>query len=175
MLSKLVFQIFLICTKHLKDNIRHQLRKNGTNAPSVQKILESLFSEDSGLVFSRNDDDFAQREDNLSVFFKESPYFRQYYEKYLAEKIKDVIQKPLRDRKITKLWTNNNAESVNKRLKQGIQHKILPASELIEKLSSVVQSQLINLHKALYGNGNFKLFGKSEKLLIDENLWHEKS
>jgi hypothetical protein len=57
----------------------------------VQKILETIINEESGLVFSSSDCEFAKREDNMSLFFAWNPYFKHYYETYLADKIKKMI------------------------------------------------------------------------------------
>lgn len=79
---------FLLCSKHLKDSIRHFLEKNLIQMKKIAKILRIIYSEDKdGLVFSSNALEFAEREDDLSVYFNKYPTFRTYYDRYLKSKL----------------------------------------------------------------------------------------
>ena len=167
---------YLLCTKHLKDNIRHFLKKTGSDEKEREKIIHIIFSEDKdGLVFSKDNTEFAMREDNLSVYFDKYPRFKSYYDTFFKGKILLHVYKPLKTNLISKLWTNNNAESLNNRLKQATEWKQLKLPELVDRLSSVTKTQIIDLRRALYGAGNYKLFGQSISFLLDNQAWHSKS
>ena len=166
---------FILCTKHLKDNIKHNLQKHGCEEKDRQRILSLIFSDNDGLVHSDNDWDFDQREDDLSVFFVKYPKFNIYYDKYLVKKLKEFVYIPLRERHITKLWTNNNAESINNRLKQVAEWKQHPIPELVDRLHTVSKAQMLDLRRALYGSGNYEIHRSLASFLIDENIWEEKT
>ncbi|KAL3882438.1 hypothetical protein ACJMK2_028777 [Sinanodonta woodiana] len=53
--------------------------------------------------------------------------------------------------------------------------KQLKLPELVDRLSSVTKTQIIDLGRALYGAGNYKLSGQSISFLLDNQVWHSKS
>ena len=167
---------FLLCTKHLKDNIRDHLgKKDGCSLKERENIVRAIFSEEEGLVFSKNDVEFLQREDDLSIYFQKYPLFKTYYDKHLHGKLKDYVYIPLRNGTVSCLWTTNNSESMNNRLKKASDWKQLKLPELIERLSSVSKCHTMDLRRSLYGLGNYKLFGQSVRHLVTENSWHQKT
>ena len=61
-------------------------------------------------------------------------------------------------------WTNNNAESMNNRLKQAIGWKPLKIDELIENINGVVWVQFVDLRRAMYDSGSFSVSHRYKRL-----------
>lgn len=164
---------FLLCTKHLKDNIRRFLEKNGSDQWDREKIIKVIFNSKDGIVFSKDDIVYSKRVDDIAVFFQRYPKFGIYWQRYFEPKLRKFVYEPLRNGGISKLWTNNNSESINNRLKQVAewnQHKIL---ELVDRISKVSTIQLIDLRRALYGSGNYRLVDSAHAIPAD--IWHAKT
>ena len=95
--------------------------------------------------------------------------FVLYYEQYVQKKIRDhVISNG------DKLWTNNNTESMNHRLKVLIGWEPRKIDELVEKLHALVKLQLVDFRRAIYGTGNFILNGRYAKYKITKHSWISK-
>lgn len=158
----------------MKDNIRHFLEKNGTELADRERIISLIFTED-GLVFSENDLDYSKRLDDLRPFFQKYPKFQVYWDRYMQTKIEKYVYEPLKTGELTKLWTNNNSESMNHKLKQAVDWKQHKLPEAIGNIHNVAIEKLLDLRRALFGEGNFKLFGQSESHYIDPSDWRKKT
>ena len=139
-----------------------------------ERIVQIIFGE-NGIVFSENDLDYTKRTDDLSFYFEKYPSFKKYWQSFLASKIYDHVYLPMTKKKINSLWTNNNSESLNNRLKQVADWKQYKLPDLIEKISVVSKMQLMDLRRALHGVGNFVLADKSKKHLVDTEVWQGKT
>lgn len=161
---------FLLCTKHLKDNIRRFFDKHGLNKSDRESIIKLIFNYTDGIVFSKDDIVYSRRVDDIAVYLQRNERFGIHWQKYLEPKLRKFVYEPLRNGEISKLWTNNNSESINNRLKQVAewnQHKLL---ELVRRVSKVSTMQLIDLRRALYGTGNYKLIDNAHAISAD--IWH---
>lgn len=160
----------LLCTKHIKDNIRHHLEKNGTCTRDREIILNIIFA-DGGIVHSSNDSEYFARVGELDPFFEKYTFFNSYWEKHLKQKILKHVNEPLRNRKITSLWTNNNSESINNRMKQAADWKQHKLPELTDKLTNIINIQHLDLRRSIQGKGNFQIEEHLQHLIIDHDTW----
>lgn len=165
---------FLLCTKHLKDNIRHFLERHGSDHKDRERILDIIFGED-GIVFSNDDIQYSKHCDDLRPYFEKYPKFAIYWERFLEGKIQKHVFDPLKNGNISKLWTNNNSESMNNRIKQVADWKQHKLPEIIPKLERISNMQMLNLRRALYRDGDFQLFGPYSTFVVDSTVWHDKS
>lgn len=59
--------IFLLCTKHIQDNIRRHLEYIGVSLGDRNKIHKIIFGKEDGNVFARNDIEFDARCENTNT------------------------------------------------------------------------------------------------------------
>ena len=74
-----------------------------------------------------------------------------------------------------KLWTNNNAESINHVFKVAVNWKPQSTPELINKLYNCVDIQFLHLRSALHSSGDYVLAPNQEHYRIPEPIWRCKS
>ncbi len=91
----------------------------------------------------------------------------------MQPKVRKFVYEPLRDKVITKLWTNNNSESLNNRLKQVADWKQHAVMEGVEIISTVANIQMLDLRRAMYGAGNYKLVDSARTIASD--VWLSKT
>ena len=122
-LTKAIEHVFpgserLQCTKHLKDNIKHYCQnKVGMHTKDRENIMDSLFGQD-GIADANTTIEFDTKSAELEISTKEKyPAFAKYYETNLQPRLRKHVFEPNRKRVEKKLWTNNNAESLNNILK----------------------------------------------------------
>ena len=108
-------------------------------------------------------------------YFNNYPHLHVYWDRFLERKLSDHVYTPFKEKKIDTLWTNNNSESLNNRLKQVADWKQYKLPELIEKVTLVSKIQLMDLRRSLRGLGNFIMSGGSERFLIDPMVWQNKT
>ena len=94
---------FLLCTKHIKENIRNYLQQSGCSQSIREQILHIFFNNKDGLVVSGSNEEFDPREETLEYYFENYPKFKIYYERYLKTKLKFSVYMPMRDNVISKL------------------------------------------------------------------------
>ena len=162
-----------LCTKHIKDNLKHHLTDKCPTDPKTRKqIINKIFGPD-GVASVESSFQFDQRNDSLINDLQESNHgdFVKYYEKDVKGKLLDhVINHTTCD-----FWTNNNAESMNNRLKQAIGWKPLKTDELIENIYGVVRVQFVDLRRAMYDSGSFSVSHRYKRLKMNETEWRSKS
>jgi len=165
---------FLLCTKHIKDNLQRFLEKSGTSLKDRLKISKIIFDED-GVVFSKDNLEYCTKLEDLEQYFESYPKFKTYWQRYLEQKIQRHVLEPLQRKLICSLWTNNNSESINNRIKQVAEFKQHSLPDLVQKLALVSKIQMLDLRRALHGTGNFKLSGNSKTFLLSQDSWNEKT
>jgi hypothetical protein len=75
-------------------------------------------------------------------------YFAEiYYERYLKIKLNFSVYMPMRDKVISKLWTNNNAESI----KEVVDWKQHSLPDLTDKIKTVSNIQFNNMGVIVHG------------------------
>ena len=81
----------------------------------------------------------------------------------------------MRDKVISKLWTNNNAESINNRLKEVVDWKQHSLPDLTDKIKTVSNIQFNNLKRAMYDRGDYTIISNMSAYIIDEDIWFKKT
>ena len=141
-----------LCTKHIKDNLKHHLTDTcPTDPKSRQQIINKIFGP-AGVASTETTFEF---DESFIIELKENEHidFANYYATHVKHKLHDhVINHSTSD-----FWTNNNAESMNNRMKQAIDWKPMKADELIEKMYGIVKVQFVDMRQAMYESGNFSV------------------
>ena len=75
----------------------------------------------------------------------------------------------------TKLWTNNNCESINNVLKSYTSWKPLKLPELVPTLEEAVNAQYRETRRAILGLGNFELSEHSRNFFIPRDAFYRKT
>jgi len=70
-------------------------------------------------------------------------------------------------------WTNNNCESVNHVLKQAIDWKAQPLTDLVNTLHDIVKAQYRELERCLFGMGDFKLCEEFRHFCLTPTAWSQ--
>ncbi|ESO87422.1 hypothetical protein LOTGIDRAFT_166572 [Lottia gigantea] len=161
-----------LCTKHLKDNIKFYLQNKGVNSKLRKQIMEHIFG-DSGLVNADDSITFERLSIEVKSLCGNFEQFVHYFEKVLKERLDTYVFQPQRASNIKspKLWTNNNAESINRVFKFAINWKPKSTPELIKKLFDCVDYQFMNLRAALHNTGDYMLTTIEKRYLVSENYW----
>ena len=73
------------------------------------------------------------------------------------------------------MWTNNNAESMNRVMKVAVNWKPQHAPDLVDKLFDMVDFQFINLRSALHHSGDYMLVNSYKQYTIADAIWKTKS
>ena len=79
--------------------------------------------------------------------------FVKYYDSHLKPRISSFVTEANKRIITKKLWTTNNAESMNRVMKVTVNWKPQSTPELIQKLYHMVDFQFINLCSALHSTG----------------------
>lgn len=72
---------------------------------------------------------------------------------------------------MNELWTNNNSESLNNRIKQSTNWKPQKLPDLIHKLNEISSFQLNDLRRAIHGNGNYILDDTVKRHHVSPDVW----
>ena len=133
--------------------------------------MDSLFGT-LGIVNADDIIDFETKSVELTDKLAEYPQFKTYFEKRLKERINSFVNVPRRHNKemSEKLWTNNNAESINHVFKLAVNWKPQSTAELINKLYDCVDIQFHHLRGALHFSGDYMLIPRQEHYRIPDQL-----
>ena len=155
-----------LCTKHLKDNTRFNLRKTFPN-PVVEEIFNKIFHPQNGLLSTTDRHVYNEKESELKDEFACS-----YLTDTLLPTLRSRVFEPrLKCPNIPKLWTNNNNESYNNKIKQETGWTILRTPDLIDILETFEIEQVAELRGALYGKGNYELTEAASVLRVSNKTW----
>ena len=148
-----------LCTKHLKDNITDYLKnKIGINTKDRIHLIDLIFGE-QGILNSAETFQFEERCSQL-LTNANTPDFNNYFERTLKPKLelnyKNLGREGLN---ASNRWTNNNAESINNIMKLDTNWKPHSTPALINLLTDMIKLQQLDLQRALYNSGNYRLFG----------------
>ena len=160
-----------LCTKHLKDGTKGYMQaKVGVPQKDRKIISEKIFGE-NGLVNADNTADFDARSKKILKDVVKYPKFATYFKKKLKPTVENFVTDPSRRTKSTTTWTNNNCESLNHIMKIDADWKVKTTPALIEMIHEMTQLHFKDLKRALYGEGNYRLFGKYKKYEIKSTIW----
>ena len=161
-----------LCTKHLKDNVKHYLlNKVGTEKRERETLMNSLFG-DGGIVDANCTVDFSSRSSDFEDMLKNKyPVFDNYYAKNLKPRLEKYVFEPTRKVEANKNWTNNNAESINNILKISIDWKPKHTDELIQKLYSVTELHFMDYLSAIHDSGNYEFVPAESSYRVPDAVW----
>ena len=146
---------------------------------STRKKEKKLWTLFGALGIDNEDDtiDFEKKSVELKDKLAEYPQFKTFFEIRLKERINSFVNVPRRHNKemSEKLWTNNNAESINHVFKIATNWKPQSTPELINKLYDCVDIQFHHLRGALHFSGDYMLIPGQEHYRIPDQLWRCKT
>jgi hypothetical protein len=140
-----------------------------------KKIVKTIFGP-HGIV--KNTDDFITLDTNvnkLQPFFDKYPQLKIYFMQHIQENLIHHVIQPLNDAIVQELWTNNNTESMNNRMKMQCDWKTQKMPSLINALEKITSAQMRDLRRSLYGFGNFKLLANYCQFRISLQAWTTKN
>jgi len=145
----------VVCSRHIKENVVRKLDELlGKSSDVRRQLLDALFGS-SGLVSLDNVVAFDNAVDKLraptGLMTNAPAEFQQYFQRRLVQLMRDNCAAG------RSTWTNNNCESMNHVLKQGVQWRRNQLPELIDKLRSLVKGQEADADRAICGRGDFSL------------------
>ena len=158
----------VLCSRHLKQNVLHKLTDDAVSKEDRNVIVNKIFGTngisdaDDTICFQSKCDDFEE------YCSEKSDKFLKYFQDRLRNDIRDKLNLPVRQNKITSDWTNNNAESMIHILKQTTDWKKKPLPELISSLENDVVCQFKELRSALIGTGELRLAETHEQFRISK-------
>lgn len=165
----------IVCTRHLKNNVKDYLSKKiGVNDSDKKQIAKSIFGE-NGLTDANSTVIFDHRLIDVNEMLTEKANdFKKYMENRLTPMIRNHVNLPTRLKMMDKDWSNNNAESMNNILKIGTNHKVEDMSDLIEIIYRLVKSMYKDIEKAFVSLGNYRLKPSFEQYKISVDAWCNK-
>ncbi|CAC5363955.1 unnamed protein product [Mytilus coruscus] len=162
----------LLCTKHLKDNLKHYLQnKIGVEVKERNQIMDNIFGKD-GVVNANNTVDFKDKSTSFKEQIDQYPKLAKNFTENFKPRIQTFVNEPRRKNKDKsgKLWTNNNAESINHVFKVAIKWKPQSTPELIKKLYDCV-----HLRGCIHGHRDYELIFSEGHYRITDQIWRCKT
>lgn len=101
--------------------------------------------------------------------------FVEYYDRHPKPRISSFVTEANRRINTKKLWTNNNAESMNRVMKVAVNWKPQSTPELVQKLFDIVDFQYINLCSALHSTGEYELTSTYKIYVVADMVWRTKN
>ncbi|CAC5399213.1 unnamed protein product [Mytilus coruscus] len=166
-----------LCTKHLKDNVQHYLQDRvGVSTQERKNIINTIFG-DHGIASADDTLQFARADSELKDLCANYPQFLKYYEQSFKPGVQEFVNAPNRRLSTKQLWTNNNAESMNRVMKVAVNWKPQHAPDLVDKLPvfDMVDFQFINFRSALHHSGDYMLVHSYKQYTIADAIWKTKS
>lgn len=170
--------IHVLCSKHVKDNIRHFMtNKIEMDKTRQNQVIGEIFGP-SGIANANTSFEFNNRTAIFEENHSQETMLKEYYKTYLKTRLFEFINKPNRSaEKYGKLWTNNGCESLNNIIKLDINWTPKKLSDLIDSLHNIVKIHHIDfiIRASLHGFGNFYLNLPYRKLLLHNSVWCQKT
>ena len=177
---------FLACKKHVKDNVKMKLAALGILNKS--EFLVDIFGNNTsrGLVDSESNEDFDARLLHLKDAWGSTPQgdkFYSYFVVHIAEDMKNRMILPIRRAAGLgdNFYYNNGTESTNSSLKSEIEKSKNASSpgkpskcsygEFVNIASGFVSRYRRNVHRAVVGDGPYKLAPNYQHFAVTEDSW----
>ena len=101
------------------------------------------------------------------------PTFSNYFQKKFKPTKLTSINLPSRNSISVTTWKKNNCESLNHIMKLDANWKVKTTrTDLIEKLHEMTLLHFKDFRRAMYGDGNYRLYAPYKKCLIGRNVWN---
>ena len=101
--------------------------------------------------------------------------FVKYYDSRLKPRISSFVTEANKRMNTKKLWTNNNAESMNRVMKVTVNWKPQSTPELIQRLYDMVDLEFINLGSALHSTDEYELTSSYKIYVVADMVWRTKN
>ncbi|KAK3103000.1 hypothetical protein FSP39_015680, partial [Pinctada imbricata] len=159
--------VHTLCTRHLKENLTHNLRKT-LPQPEATVIVNKIFNKQSGLLSIDDQITYMEVEGEI-----QEDHNLPYLTAFLQNVRKNVFLPRMKCKafKIPKHWTNNNNESYNNIIKLHTNWQIQRLPELIQILRDLDQTQTQNVRDALHHRGEFSVTGPAQCLTVSDAVW----
>uniref|UniRef100_A0A8W8N5E3 Uncharacterized protein n=1 Tax=Magallana gigas TaxID=29159 RepID=A0A8W8N5E3_MAGGI len=163
--------VHLLCTKHLKDNVRRYLKdKEGCSTKDGEFIVSSIFGR-NGVLNCDDSFSYDSKIADLDSYLNKFPHFKSYFQTRLKPLLDKYVFLPLQKGPVTEQWTNNNCESMNNRLKQSLDWRPHKLPDLITKINEISAFQINDLRRAIHGNGNYILEDTLQQHRVPPDVW----
>ena len=181
---------FLACKKHVEDNIKMKLATLGIQNKS--DVFVDIFGDSTsrGLVDCESSEDFDCRLLQLQCSWESMPHGKEFYSYFLTHISEDMKSKMLLPVRRAaglgdKFFFNNSTESINSSLKGEVEKRKNEASpgkpskcsygEFVNIANGFVSRYRRNVHRAIVGDGPYKLASNYQYLEVTEDAWREMS
>jgi hypothetical protein len=126
-----------LCSKHLKDNILRQITDKIPKSTIDRKEIVDMIFGANGVATANDSATFDERNIKFKNNLEEQRHsdFLQYYVRHVEDKLANYVISSDEE----KLWTNNNTESMNHRLKVKLNWEPRKTDELVEKIFELVR------------------------------------
>ena len=161
----------ILCTRHLRQNVNQKLTDAAVDKADKFMLIDKMFGEE-GIINADDTVCFDEKcEEFESLCQSVSGSFLRYFQKRVKENLNKKRSEPDTVANADKQWTNNNCESLNHVLKQSIQWKSQPLTDLIEQAEELVNAQFTDLRRSLFGSGCFVLAESHKQFAVSRNVW----
>ncbi|CAG2208368.1 unnamed protein product [Mytilus edulis] len=157
----------------LKDNKEVFIQMNRDNSLHAPRDTKQI--RDQGIASADDTLQFARADSELKDLCANHPQFLKYYEQSFKPRVEEFVNAPNRRLGTKQMWTNNNAESMNRVMKVAVNWKPQHAPDLVDKLFDMVDFQFINLRSALHHSGDYMLVNSYKQYTIADAIWKTKS
>ena len=166
----------ILCTKHIKDNIKRQLQKFHSRSRKI--ILNDIFYGENSLI-NQTDDTFDKALSNAHNKWETlAEGFHAWFTKHQSHRFKKGLILPRRREAGLvgdEEYYNNHTESLNKLIKKGNNAKttIVKLTQHVNKESEITKR---NIDRSVIGQGPYKIASKFKKQYeIDFDTWSQMS
>lgn len=128
----------LLCTKHMKDNIRWNIQDKIEYFREDREKIVKMILGSSEIANSDDSITLNTNVNNLKTFFKTYPQFETYFKHKVKHNLLHHVIQPINNSIIQELWTNNNTESMNKRMNMQCDWKTQKVPSLINSLKKLL-------------------------------------
>ena len=181
--------IHLLCSLHMKRNIKAKLRELGVSESVQQTVVSDIFGQQigsqhvEGLIDSDSDDEYGKGYDVISKKWKRLDskeggsmhIFVTWFHRHKYSVIKETMLKSVRRNAglgdPPALFTTNASESVNSLVKNRMDYKKHELPEFLDKLKSLIDDQEKEMEKAIIGRGKYELCEQYKRLEKAEDEW----
>ena len=176
--------VSLRCFIHKRKNIEEHLK--GSSAVAKRELLSDIFGTqdgevfNSGLVDKESEEAFDVCLGRLYIRWEKfSPGFHKWFLTHQADSFRRCMILPVRERaqlgSPPVQFTNNPNESSNSVVKHWVGFTKSSWPDFVRKLQKLVEAQLAEVDKALYGCGDYSLASEFACFEIDAVVWHRMS
>ena len=133
-----------------------------------KKICDAIFG-DKGAINADDSIDFERK--SRKVLEKACVCVSEICELFQEQVTTLHANAPTRKSNVSTNWTNNNCESLNHILKLDANWKVKSTPDLINMLHEMTMLHFKDFKRALYGEGNYRLYGKYAKYSVPRSQW----